>query len=64
LPDGLSSNQKSQIWVNFGGSSNDRWWYILEQFGQFSGHLIIFSAIWYISWPFGMLNQVKSGNPD
>jgi hypothetical protein len=29
LPDGLFSNQKSQIWVNFGGPWNGKCWYIL-----------------------------------
>jgi hypothetical protein len=39
---------KIQIWVNFGGYCNGRFWYILWPFGQFSGHLIYFMAIWYI----------------
>jgi hypothetical protein len=29
LPDGLFSNQKSHIWVNFGGPLNGKCWYIL-----------------------------------
>jgi hypothetical protein len=29
LPDGLFSNQKSQIWVNFGGPLNGKCWYTL-----------------------------------
>jgi hypothetical protein len=29
LPDGLFSNQKSQIWVHFGGPLNGKCWYIL-----------------------------------
>jgi hypothetical protein len=29
LPDGLFSNQKVQIWVNFGGPLNGKCWYIL-----------------------------------
>jgi hypothetical protein len=29
LPDGLFSNQKFQIWVNFGGHLNGKCWYIL-----------------------------------
>jgi hypothetical protein len=29
LPDGLFSNQKSQIWVNFGGPLNGKCWCIL-----------------------------------
>jgi hypothetical protein len=35
LPDGLFSNQKSQIWVNFGGPLNVKCWYILWPFGIF-----------------------------
>jgi hypothetical protein len=38
LPDGLFSNQKIPIWVNFGGSSN--------------GMLVYFMAIWSILGPF------------
>jgi hypothetical protein len=30
LPDGLFSNQKSQIWVNFGGPLNGQCWYIFD----------------------------------
>jgi hypothetical protein len=29
LPDGLFSNQKFQIWVNFGGPLNGKYWCIL-----------------------------------
>jgi hypothetical protein len=29
LPDGLFSNQKIPIWVNFGGSCNGKSWHIL-----------------------------------
>jgi hypothetical protein len=29
LPDGLFSNQKYQIWVNFGVPLNGKCWYIL-----------------------------------
>jgi hypothetical protein len=28
LPDGIFSNQKIQIWVNFGGSCSERCWYV------------------------------------
>jgi hypothetical protein len=35
--------QKIQIWVNFGGSSSGRCWYILWPFG-------LFTAICYIFW--------------
>jgi hypothetical protein len=41
MPDGLFSNQKSKIWVNFGGPYVD--WKML----------IYFMAIWNILWPFG-----------
>jgi hypothetical protein len=40
LPDGLFSNQKSQIWVNFRGPLNGKCWYILWP-------LEYFMAIWY-----------------
>jgi hypothetical protein len=66
---------KIPIWVNFGGSCNERCWYILWLFGIFYGQLVYFVAIWYILWPyrtssgylvyfirFGMLYK-KSGNP-
>jgi hypothetical protein len=49
----------------------------LKDVGLFYGHLVYFTDIWYISWPFGilcdtlvyfsrfgMLYQEKSGNPD
>jgi hypothetical protein len=43
---------KIPIWVNFGGSSNGRGWYILwpyfRPFGLFCGHLVHFMVIWYI----------------
>jgi hypothetical protein len=48
LPDGLFSNQKSQIWVNFGGSLNGKCWYIFD-------HLEYFLTIWYNLWPFGIV---------
>jgi hypothetical protein len=57
---------KIPIWVSFGVSC----------YGLFYGHLVNFTTIWYIFWPFGtfcgllgtfsrfgMLNQEKSGNP-
>jgi hypothetical protein len=40
LPDGLFSNKKFQIWVNFGGLLNGNCWYILWPFGIFYGHLV------------------------
>jgi hypothetical protein len=53
LPDGIFSKPKIPIWVNFGGSFDGRcWygrlvyfmaiWYILQPFGIFYAHLIIF----------------------
>jgi hypothetical protein len=52
-------------------------WNILLPFGIFYGHLVYFTAIWYILWPFGtllavwyifprfgILNKEKSGNPE
>jgi hypothetical protein len=35
----------------------------MEDVRIFYGHLINFTAIWYISPRFGMLYQEKSGNP-
>jgi hypothetical protein len=48
----------------------------MEEVGMFYGHLVYFTAIWYILWPFricnlwyvyfsyfGMFCQEKSGNP-
>jgi hypothetical protein len=49
----VSFQAKFPIWVNFGGSSNGRCWYILCPFGQFYGHLAYSMAIWYISTRFG-----------
>jgi hypothetical protein len=49
--------------VNFGGSCNGSCWY-------FYGHLVYFTSIWHILWPFGnfshfgLLYQEKSGNRD
>jgi hypothetical protein len=55
LPDGLFSNQKSQILVNFGGPLNGKLWYIFWPFGIFYGHLEYFMGIWYNLWPFGIV---------
>jgi hypothetical protein len=52
LPDGLVSNQKAKIWVNFGGPFNGNCWYILWPFGIFYGHLVKFMAVWYGLWSF------------
>jgi hypothetical protein len=40
---------KIPIWVNFKWSCNERWWFIY-------GHLVYFTAIWYISWPLGIFS--------
>jgi hypothetical protein len=48
LPDGLFSNQKNTIWLNFGGPWSGKFWYILIRFG-------IFTAIWYNLLPFGIV---------
>jgi hypothetical protein len=72
LPDGIFSNQKSKFeYIHFGGSCNERCWYILWAFVLFYGHvmyvvyghLVYFVVIWYIFPRFGMLCQEKSGNP-
>jgi hypothetical protein len=47
LPDGLFSNQKIQIWVNFGGSCIGRWRYILGTLGPFYALLLYFMDIRY-----------------
>jgi hypothetical protein len=38
---------KIPIWVNFGGSCNEKSWYILWPFGLFYGHWKYLMAIWY-----------------
>jgi hypothetical protein len=63
LPDGLFSNQKSQIWVNFGGPLNGKCWYILWPFGIFYGHLVFFVVLCHIFPTLECLDQEKSGNP-
>jgi hypothetical protein len=40
--------QKSPIWVNFGGYSNGRCWYIICPLGLFYVYLVYFVAIRYI----------------
>jgi hypothetical protein len=54
LPDGLFSNQKSQIWVNFGGPFNGKSWYVLWPFVIFYGHCVYFTAFWSSLWSFGI----------
>jgi hypothetical protein len=69
LPDDIFSNKKIPNCVNFGESFNGSWWYILS-------HLVYFTFIRYILWPFGafyvsllftiwcVVPRKKSGNPD
>jgi hypothetical protein len=54
---------KIQIWVNFGGSYNGKFWYILLPFGLFYCYWKYFMDIWYIFRRLGILHQEKSGNP-
>jgi hypothetical protein len=62
LPDGMFSDQKSQIVYileSLGLENVGTYtyimviWYILWPFGIFYGHLVYFMAIWNILWPFG-----------
>jgi hypothetical protein len=54
LPDGISSNRKSQFrCILYIGSCSGRCWYIYWPFGLFYGHLVYFVAIGYILWPLG-----------
>jgi hypothetical protein len=41
LPDGIFSNQKIPIWVNFGGAWNGKGWYFQWSFGIYDGPLVI-----------------------
>jgi hypothetical protein len=54
---------KIQIWVNFGGPWNGKYWQILWSFGIFYGHLANVVIVWYIFSHFGSLSREKSGNP-
>jgi hypothetical protein len=69
LPDGLFSKQKSQ----FGKILECL---AMKEVAKFYGHLVYFTAIWFMLWPFrifcghfgiffrfGMLYQEKSGSP-
>jgi hypothetical protein len=47
---------KFPTWVNFGGPYNGSCLYILRPFGQFSGHLVYFMALWYILWSVGIFS--------
>jgi hypothetical protein len=65
--DGMFSNQKYQIGVNFGGPWIGKCLYVSWPFGIFYGHRGYFVTIWYIWWVFsgfGIMYQEKSGNPD
>jgi hypothetical protein len=37
---------KTKIWVNFGGSWNEKSWYILFSFGIYSDNLVYFMTVW------------------
>jgi polyferredoxin len=50
--------QGCQIWVDCGGSSNGRGWYILRPFGLIYGHFVQFVAISYICWSIGIFSPV------
>jgi hypothetical protein len=62
---------KIAIWVNFEGSSNGRYIYILwtlhrpilRPFHTFYGHLVFFVVIWNVFPRFGILYREKIGNP-
>jgi hypothetical protein len=63
LPDGIFSNQKSKFEYILEGLA-------IEKVAIFYGHLVSFTAIWYILWViwyilfcFGVLYKEKSGNP-
>jgi hypothetical protein len=60
LAGGIFSNQKSPFGVNFGGSFNGRFCYILWQIGLFYGHFVYFKVIWYI---FPVLVYFAKKNP-
>jgi hypothetical protein len=38
------------------GSCYGRYWYIIFPFGQISGYLVYFMALWYILWSFGIFS--------
>jgi hypothetical protein len=51
LLDGIFSNEKIQIWVNFGGHWNGKCPFgihILQPIGLFSGYLVHFFKFWYV----------------
>jgi hypothetical protein len=66
LPDGIFSNQKFPIEVNFGGPCNGRCWHhlwpfglcILVSFGKFCGHLVCLVVIGYIIRLLGIISPV------
>jgi hypothetical protein len=63
LPDGLFSNQKSQIWSNFGGPLNGKCWYILWPFVIFNGHCVYFTTFWSSLLSFGIIFQFVMFGP-
>jgi hypothetical protein len=58
---------KIPLWVKFGGPWNGKCCSILLPLGIFFGHLVLFLAVWYSLWSFGIflvcLDHEKSGNP-
>jgi hypothetical protein len=54
LPDGLFSNQKIPILVNFGGPWNGKCYNIVWPLGTFYGHLVQFMSFGYGLWSFGI----------
>jgi hypothetical protein len=56
LPDGIFSNQKSQLGPILEGLR-------LEIVGLFHGHFKYFTAIWYILWPFGTVVAIWNTFP-
>jgi hypothetical protein len=70
LPDGVGLLKPNiQIWINFGGPWNGKFWYILWPCEIYYGHLVYFwpfgnlVVIWYIFPRFGILNQTKIWQP-
>jgi hypothetical protein len=61
---------KIRIWVNFVGSWYGKYWYIFDHLVYFTGignilwpFGVFCVVIWYIFPRFGILDQEKSGNP-
>jgi hypothetical protein len=57
---------KIPMWVTFGGSYNERCWYILWPFGSFFGPLVYyveFIVIWYTFFQFWYVAARKIWQP-